>query len=142
MFIFSNRNIIRVVIARITQSKYFEMFILFLICFSSILLAIDNPLNDPESGLVYFIFYADYVLTAAFTIEAIFKILTFGFLFNKSKSYLRNTWNIMDCLVVIVSIISVALESNKIKTVKILRLLRVLRPLRVISRDKGLKIGI
>jgi len=32
--------------------------------------------------------------------------------------------------------------SNKLKIVKIFRLLRVLRPLRVISRNKGLKIGI
>lgn len=118
------------------------MVILFLICFSSILLALDNPLNDPESNLVYFLFYADYVLTAVFTIEAVFKIVTFGFLFNKSKSYMRNTWNIMDSVVVVVSIISLAMQSNKIKTVKILRLLRVLRPLRVISRNKGLKIGI
>lgn len=87
-------------------------------------------------------YYADIVLTAVFAIEALFKIITFGFLFNKSKSYLRNGWNIIDFVVVIVSIISLALTNNKIKTVKILRLLRVLRPLRVISRNKGLRIGI
>lgn len=118
------------------------MFILLLIVISSILLALDNPLNDPNSDLVWFLFYADYVLTTIFAIEAIFKIITFGFLFNKSKSYLRNGWNVIDFLVVTVSIISLALTSNRIKTVKILRLLRVLRPLRVISRNKGLKIGI
>ena len=118
------------------------MVILSLICLSSILLALDNPLSDPESNLVYFLYYADILLTAVFTLEAVFKIITFGFIFNGSKSYIRNSWNIMDMVVVIVSIISIAMQSNKIKTVKILRLLRILRPLRVISRNKGLKIGI
>lgn len=45
-------------------------------------------------------------------------------------------------MVVIAAIISFSITSNKLKIVKILRLLRVLRPLRVISRSKGLKIGI
>ena len=48
----------------------------------------------------------------------------------------------IDFVVVIVSIISLAITSNKLKIVKILRLLRVLRPLRVISRNKGLRVGI
>jgi hypothetical protein len=118
------------------------MFILILIALSSVLLALDNPLNDPNSDLVQFLRYTDIILTIFFAFESVFKIITYGFLFNKELSYLRNGWNIIDFLVVIVSIISVAITSNKLKIVKILRLLRVLRPLRVISRNKGLKIGI
>lgn len=48
----------------------------------------------------------------------------------------------MDFFVVLFSIISIIMSGGKLKTVKILRLLRILRPLRVISRNKGLKIGI
>lgn len=74
--------------------------------------------------------------------ESISKIIANGLIINGKGSYLRNGWNVMDFLVVILSIISLAITSNKLKIVKIMRLLRVLRPLRVISRNKGLKIGI
>jgi Ion transport protein len=74
--------------------------------------------------------------------EAAFKIITYGLFFNKENSYLRNGWNVMDIIVVIFSIVSLVVTSGKLKIVKILRLLRVLRPLRVISRNKGLKVGI
>lgn len=118
------------------------MFILILIAVSSVLLALDNPLNDPDSTLVKFLQIADFVLTAFFALESISKIVAQGFLLNGENSYLRNGWNVIDFAVVVVSIISLAITSNKLKIVKILRLLRVLRPLRVISRNKGLKIGI
>jgi hypothetical protein len=118
------------------------MFILGLIVVSSVLLALDNPLNDPESDLVTFLTYSDYVLTAFFALEALLKIISSGFLFNGKISYFRNVWNIIDFVVVIISILSMIVTSNKLKIVKIFRLLRVLRPLRVISRNKGLKIGI
>jgi ABC-type transport system involved in cytochrome c biogenesis permease subunit len=82
------------------------------------------------------------VLTIFFAIEAVLKIIVLGLLFNKQNSYLRSGWNIIDIVVVTISIISLSITSKKLKIVKILRLMRVLRPLRVISRNKGLKIGI
>ena len=118
------------------------MFILFLILFSSILLALENPLNDPASFLVTFLYYTDMVLTTLFLLEALFKIISYGLILNGSNSYMRNVWNLIDITVVVLSVISLVMQNSKFKTVKILRLLRVLRPLRVISRNKGLKIGI
>lgn len=99
-------------------------------------------MNDPASTLIHFLQYTDIILTIFFLSESVFKIITYGFLFNKEQSYLRDGWNVIDFLVVIVSIISLAITSKKLMIVKILRLLRVLRPLRVISCNKGLKIGI
>ena len=124
------------------KSKPFENFILGLILLSSILLVLDNPINDPESPLMYFLHYADIILTAFFSMECLFKIISYGFLFNKENSYIRNGWNIIDFLVVLISIISLLITNVKFSGVKILRLLRVLRPLRVISRNKGLRIAI
>jgi len=69
-------------------------------------------------------------------------VITYGFIFNGANSYIRNGWNIIDFIVVIFSLISLGIISTKLKIVKIIRLLRVLRPLRVISRNKGLRIGI
>ena len=138
----SPTNSFRLFIAKIVKSQNFENFILFLIAFSSILLALDNPLNDPESTLSRFLRYTDIILTIFFSSESVFKIITYGFILKSKTSYLRNGWNVIDFIVVIVSIISLAITSSKLKIVKILRLLRVLRPLRVISRNKGLKVGI
>jgi len=58
------------------------MFILLLIAISSILLALDNPLNDPKSGLASFLLYSDYILTSLFLAESLLKIISFGLLFN------------------------------------------------------------
>jgi hypothetical protein len=48
---------------------------------TSITLAIENPLRDPESTLVQVIYITDTVLSCIFLIEAIMKIITYGFLF-------------------------------------------------------------
>ena len=106
------------------------------------MLALDNPLNDPNSFLVTFLSYSDIILTLFFAIEAVCKMIVLGLAFNGELSYLRSGWNLIDITVVMISIVSFSLSNTKLQTVKILRLLRVLRPLRVISRNKGLKIGI
>ncbi len=142
LFFLGPENSFRIFVTRIVESKPFDMIILFLIAFSSILLALDNPLNDPESDLTKFLHYADIILTSLFAFESITKIIAYGFLFNKDIAYMKNGWNIIDFLVLIISIISKVVSSNKFKIVKIFRLLRILRPLRVVSKNKGLKIGI
>ena len=142
MFVMGPDNRFRIFINQIVKSQRFDMFILILIAFSSILLALDNPLNDPRSTLAKFLEYSDFVLTALFLAESLMKIIAFGLMFNGEISYLRNGWNIIDFVVVVISIASLLVTGKKFKIVKIFRLLRILRPLRVVSKNKGLKIGI
>lgn len=85
--------------------------------------------------------YIDLVTTSIFTVEAIIKIIAFGFLFNKNTSYLRDTWNILDFSIVVSGIITLTSDSE-IGFFKVLRIMRVLRPLRLITRVKGLKLVI
>nr|XP_057939489.1 dihydropyridine-sensitive L-type skeletal muscle calcium channel subunit alpha-1-like isoform X2 [Doryrhamphus excisus] len=59
--------------------------------------------------------------------------------FMHEGSFCRNSFNILDLIVVGVSLLSMGMESSAISVVKILRVLRVLRPLRAINRAKGLK---
>ena len=71
--------------------------------------------------------------------------MSYGLLTNGDKSYLRNSWNLLDFLIVIVSIISLATpveESESLTALKIIRLARLLRPIRVISKNDGLRISI
>lgn len=64
------------------------------------------------------------------------KILTFGFLFNGSSSYLRNTWNRLDLAIIILSLLSTSALDQDFKAFKVLRVLRL------IGRNEGLKIAI
>jgi hypothetical protein len=85
--------------------------------------------------------YCDIVFSAIFLVEALLKIIAYGLFFNRDVAYLKNGWNIIDIFVVVISLTSIFL-SGKLKIIKIFRMFRVLRPLRVISRNKGLRIGI
>ncbi|KAK0132300.1 Dihydropyridine-sensitive L-type skeletal muscle calcium channel subunit alpha-1 [Merluccius polli] len=82
--------------------------------------------------------YADIVFTSVFTAEIVLKMTTYGAILHQG-SFCRNSFNILDLLVVSVSLLSMGMESSAISVVKILRVLRVLRPLRAINRAKGLK---
>lgn len=68
-------------------------------------------------------------------------LVSSGFLFNGSLSYLRNPWNLIDFFIVIISVVSMVTVSD-LSFFKAVRILRLLRPLRVIQRNEGLKIAV
>jgi hypothetical protein len=80
-------------------------------------------------------------LTSIFCLEGALKIFAFGFLFNGKESYLRDTWNIVDFLIIIISVLSSSIPTVDLNILKILRLFRILRPLRLISKNEGLKVS-
>ncbi len=121
---------------------YFEGFILSIIFISTVTMAIDNPLNDPDGMLSQVLNIVDIVITSLFICESVMKIIVFGLLFNGPESYLRVSWNIMDFIIIIFSLISIIFSSFNIEFIKVIRMLRVLRPLRLISRNDGLKIAV
>jgi hypothetical protein len=82
------------------------------------------------------------VLTAVFCIEASLKIIAFGFIFNGKESYLRDSWNIIDWIIVCFSVVTVTGFASGLGFFKVIRLIRILRPLRMISRNEGLRICI
>ncbi|XP_040193668.1 voltage-dependent L-type calcium channel subunit alpha-1S isoform X1 [Rana temporaria] len=136
-FIFSPTNKIRVLCHRIINATTFTNFILLFILLSSISLAAEDPIQ-PDSFRNKVLSKLDIVFTAIFTTEIVLKMTTYGAFLHKG-SFCRNSFNILDLLVVGVSLISMGIESSAISVVKILRVLRVLRPLRAINRAKGLK---
>ncbi|XP_077337609.1 voltage-dependent L-type calcium channel subunit alpha-1S isoform X2 [Lithobates pipiens] len=136
-FIFSPTNKIRVLCHRIVNATTFTNFILLFILLSSISLAAEDPIQ-PESFRNKVLSKLDIVFTVIFTTEIVLKMTTYGAFLHKG-SFCRNSFNILDLLVVGVSLISMGIESSAISVVKILRVLRVLRPLRAINRAKGLK---
>ena len=70
-------------------------------------------------------------LTIFFTFEFVFKIFAMGFVVHRN-SYLRDYWNWLDTIVVIVGFIEFMPFMN-VASFRSLRVLRVLRPLRSIK---------
>uniref|UniRef100_A0A4W5M6B3 Calcium channel, voltage-dependent, L type, alpha 1D subunit, a n=1 Tax=Hucho hucho TaxID=62062 RepID=A0A4W5M6B3_9TELE len=156
-FIFSKTNPIRVGCHRLINHHIFTNLILVFIMLSSVSLAAEDPIRNFSARniiLGYFDYaftaiftveillkvlgYADYVFTSMFTFEIMLKMTTYGAFLHKG-AFCRNTFNLLDLLVVGVSLVSFCIQSSAISVVKILRVLRVLRPLRAINRAKGLK---
>ena len=80
-----------------------------------------------------------------FVIEALIKIISFGFICNGDKSYLRTMSNLLDFVIVLSAIATKTLSgaaTSSLSILKVFRVLRVLRPLRFISRSEGLNLAI
>ena len=142
LFVFGPTNPIRVFCANIVNLAYFDTFILVMIFASTILLSLENPLDNPNGDLMNVLSKIDYVMTAIFTLESLLKIISYGYLFTGKPSYMRNPWNVMDFLIVVFSLISAVFSNDNLKIIKVFRMLRVLRPLRMISRNEGLKVAV
>jgi Ion transport protein len=82
-----------------------------MISISSIMLALDNPLNDPKGTLSTVLNYSDMIFTSIFAFEFLLRVIVHGVIFNGENSYLRSSSNIMDFLIVALSILSLALEN-------------------------------
>ena len=80
---------LRQTLIKIVESEIFEWVMIVIIFANTVELALDNPLNDPNSRLVQVITTLDYIFSAIFILEAIGKILAFGLINCGSKSYLR-----------------------------------------------------
>lgn len=75
------------------------------------------------------------IFTVIFTAESVFKILAYGFIVHRN-AYLRDGWNWLDFIVVIIGWIELI---PSIPNLKGLRTLRVLRPLRSINAIPSMK---
>lgn len=105
LYVFSLTNPIRRIIYRVVNNNKFDYLILVFILVSCIQLALDNPLNDPQGQLVKVLYYIDIITTLVFMIELVLKIIAFGLIINGENSYLKNSSNILDFFVIILSVI-------------------------------------
>jgi len=131
-------------------SKYFDYAIIVMILLSSLLLILDNPLEDPASKYIQVLEYIDMVFTIIFLFEAIIKVIAVGFVHSSipSEPYIMNGWNVLDFVVILASLLYMVMSfmssgnfnADSLKSLKSLRALRALRPLRMISRNEGMKL--
>ena len=103
-------NCFRRFLNNIITNSIFEITILATVLLSAVCMVLEHPLSDRNSDLNQSLELINLGITIVFFVEMIIKIIVFGFLFNGSNSYLRNGWNILDSVIVIVSIIGIYLE--------------------------------
>jgi len=143
LFCLGKKNKCRGFIHSFTYNRKFEFTILAFIIISTITLAFESPLDNPDGQKVEILSKIDVVMTGIFTFEAILKIISIGFLFCGSSSYIRDPANMLDFLIVASALFELAAgDAVKVGFFKALRILKILRPLRIIARNKSLKIAI
>uniref|UniRef100_A0A7S3DJI7 Calcium-channel protein CCH1 n=1 Tax=Palpitomonas bilix TaxID=652834 RepID=A0A7S3DJI7_9EUKA len=187
LFCMSKYNPFRSFLNKLLKHKVFDNFILVCIILSSTMLAVENPIDEPgcpfvdanlsagvnttgllhnrfcgiccgpNSAVAYYFGIIDKVFITIFTIEMLLKIFALGLILHKG-AYLRDPWNWIDCIVVVISLFIWVMEEvaaagsssggfseNTLATLKALRSLRTfraLRPLRVVNRNPGMKVAV
>ncbi|CAK9063893.1 unnamed protein product [Durusdinium trenchii] len=149
-FFFSRDGEIRKACLALTAIPAFDHVIMVFIGFSSVVMAFENPLHDPNSTQVKVLEVLSTVFTVIFLLEVVVKMIALGAFCNYGdgrKAYLRSFENVLDFVIVIVSVLDsiqtwllVGSSGGVIAVMKIFRVVRMLRPLRLISRSKNLKV--
>jgi Ion transport protein len=124
----------------ILEHSYFEDFIYRLIALNSLILIINSPNIDDDyfDGTIGVI---TTFISGFFIGEAVAKIISLGFIIG-DNAYLKDSWNILDFIIVLSSILNWFFDYFLQKSFTFLRgfrALRALRPLRMISKDEGMK---
>jgi hypothetical protein len=94
------------------HSVWFDRLVLSLVLASSLALALDSPGLDPSSRLKQALGVLDIAFVGCFALEALLKILAFGFVLNGERSYLRSWWNALDLLIVLLGFASLVVEQT------------------------------
>ena len=79
----------------------------------------------------------EWVFNIVFLIECVVKIIALGFIMGPN-AYLKESWNILDFIVVVSSLILIA-EIPGVPNLRMLRTFRMLRPLKSVNKLPGLK---
>jgi hypothetical protein len=137
---------VRFACLKIVEHRWFKRLILFLVIFSSCLLAPECDPDWPKANTAEatFVELADIFFIVIFALEMCLKIIAYTFK-SGPKAYTKDGWNNLDMFIVFATIMTKSLESvgsESGDSLRVLRVLRVLRPLRVIKNVPSLKLVI
>uniref|UniRef100_A0A663F9Z2 Voltage-dependent L-type calcium channel subunit alpha n=1 Tax=Aquila chrysaetos chrysaetos TaxID=223781 RepID=A0A663F9Z2_AQUCH len=156
LFCLSLNNPIRRACISLVEWKPFDIFILLSIFANCVALAVYIPFPEDDSNSTnHNLEKVEYAFLIIFTVETFLKIIAYGLLLHPN-AYVRNGWNLLDFVIVVVGLFSVILEQLTKETeggshsggkpggfdVKALRAFRVLRPLRLVSGVPSNRVGI
>ena len=136
LFVFDLDNPMRRLCINMIESPYFENAVLFVILLNCIILALADPLSEPDEGRNVVVNESEIYFNIAFTVEMTTKIIALGFWMDEN-SYLRDGWNVIDFIVVIGGWVGMLPFASNVTAI---RTIRLLRPLRTISVVEGMRI--
>ncbi|XP_051987465.1 voltage-dependent T-type calcium channel subunit alpha-1H-like isoform X1 [Xyrauchen texanus] len=130
----------RLYIHTLCTNHYLDLFITFIICINVVTMSIEHY-NQPlylEEALKY----CNYVFTIVFIIEALLKLVAFGF-----RKFFKDRWNQLDLSIVLLSIMGIMLEEIKMNAalpinptiIRIMRVLRIARVLKLLKMATGMR---
>uniref|UniRef100_A0A3B4CRF5 Voltage-dependent L-type calcium channel subunit alpha n=1 Tax=Pygocentrus nattereri TaxID=42514 RepID=A0A3B4CRF5_PYGNA len=149
LFCLNLNNPIRRACISLVEWKPFDIFILIAIFANCMALAVYVPFPEDDSNSTnHDLETVEYAFLIIFTIETFLKIIAYGLVMHQN-AYVRNGWNMLDFVIVVIGLFSVVLEvltkdggSQEAEgfDVKALRAFRVLRPLRLVSGVPSLQV--
>ncbi|XP_048028208.1 calcium channel, voltage-dependent, L type, alpha 1D subunit, a isoform X14 [Megalobrama amblycephala] len=162
LFCLNLNNPIRRACISLVEWKPFDIFILIAIFANCMALAVYIPFPEDDSNSTnHDLETVEYAFLIIFTIETFLKIIAYGLVMHQN-AYVRNGWNMLDFVIVVIGLFSVVLEvltkdGEKEAVgaelpvhghggkpggfdVKALRAFRVLRPLRLVSGVPSLQV--
>ncbi|XP_021335259.2 calcium channel, voltage-dependent, L type, alpha 1D subunit, a isoform X21 [Danio rerio] len=163
LFCLNLNNPIRRACISLVEWKPFDIFILIAIFANCMALAVYVPFPEDDSNSTnHDLETVEYAFLIIFTIETFLKIIAYGLVMHQN-AYVRNGWNMLDFVIVVIGLFSVVLEvltkegGEKEEVgenlsahghggkpggfdVKALRAFRVLRPLRLVSGVPSLQV--
>ncbi|XP_078004023.1 voltage-dependent L-type calcium channel subunit alpha-1F [Phascolarctos cinereus] len=154
LFCLSLTNPVRRFCITIVEWKPFDILILMTIFANCVALGVYVPFPEDDSNAGnHNLEQVEYAFLVIFTVETALKIVAYGLVLHPN-AYIRNGWNLLDFIIVVVGLFSVLLEQGPPRPgdvshtagkpggfdVKALRAFRVLRPLRLVSGVPSLHI--
>ncbi|XP_066907873.1 voltage-dependent T-type calcium channel subunit alpha-1G isoform X3 [Halyomorpha halys] len=136
---YTNYSRSRLLVHNVVTSKYFDLAIAAVIGLNVITMAMEFYMMPKE--LTYALKIFNYFFTAVFILESIMKLVALGL-----RLYLKDKWNQLDVLIVVLSIVGIILEemeSNIIPInptiIRVMRVMRIARVLKLLKMAKGIR---
>uniref|UniRef100_A0A9J7YP56 Voltage-dependent L-type calcium channel subunit alpha n=1 Tax=Cyprinus carpio carpio TaxID=630221 RepID=A0A9J7YP56_CYPCA len=151
LFCLNLNNPIRRACISLVEWKPFDVFILIAIFANCMALAVYIPFPEDDSNSTnHDLETVEYAFLIIFTIETFLKIIAYGLVMHQN-AYVRNGWNMLDFVIVVIGYFLSAYIPNQPSVqghggkpggfdVKALRAFRVLRPLRLVSGVPSLQV--
>ena len=112
LYLFGKHSAFRKSLRDIVNDPNFDNFILLCIVISSVALAVEEPGQNAE--VLEIIAMMDLFFTVVFTMECLLKILCQGLLCESDHTYLKNSWNVLDFLIVVAGLVDMAMTQQAV----------------------------
>ncbi|WIA07983.1 hypothetical protein OEZ85_007455 [Tetradesmus obliquus] len=135
LWLFKDDNAFRLHLYSIVTARWFDYVMFFFIVLNCVAMAYEYPHMSRDNLDGAILFWSDMVFTICFSIEALMKVVAFGF-----KPYISFFQNQVDFTIVVTSLVMLALDTMNLEIIKALRVLRAIKPLRVLTRSAGMQL--